>query len=197
VTYFDDYFAGLYAGSDDPWGLATEPYEHRKHALTLAALPRMRYSRAFEPGCAIGVLTAQLAARCDQLVSWDGADSAVVQARERVGQPHVRIEQALVPARWPAGSFDLVVVSELLYFLRAPDRDGLAAAVGGCLRPGGHLIAVHWRHWFAEATCTGDEAHAEVAAKAVALGLRRLVEHVETDFLLDVWEAASAGQDER
>ncbi len=184
-AYFDD----LYARSADPWGLASEPYEHRKHALTVAVLPRTRYRRAFEPGCAIGVLTALLAERCDELVAWDPAAAAVDQVRERVRDPHVWIERAGVPQRWPDGSFDLVVVSELLYFLAGSDRADVYAKVHDSLRPGGHLVAVHWRHAFDEAAGTGDEAHQEIARTH---GLHRLVDHVERDFLLGVWERTGA-----
>jgi len=179
------YFDELYARTDDPWGLASEPYELRKHALTVAALPHRRYRRAFEPGCAIGVLTALLAERCDELVAWDGAAAAIDQARDRVRAEHVRLELARVPGCWPDGGFDLVVVSELLYFLSPADRTTLYAQVCASLEPGGHLIAVHWRHAFAEATGTGDEAHREIAGVG---GLCRRVEHVERDFLLGVWE---------
>lgn len=182
ATYFDQ----LYARTDDPWGLSTEPYEARKYALTLAALPRARYRRVFEPGCAIGVLTALLAQRCDELLAWDGATVALAQARARVAElGHVTVDEARVPIRWPAGGFDLVVVSELLYFLDAPERASLGDRVLDSLRPEGHLIAVHWRHGFDEASSDGDQVHAELAALP---GLRRVVEHVERDFLLDVWE---------
>lgn len=181
ATYFDD----LYAHADDPWGLATEAYEARKYALTLAALPRARYRRGFEPGCAIGVLTSALAARCEALVSWDGAAAAVQHATERVRAGHVRIEQRRVPGEWPDGSFDLVVVSELLYFLDADERIRLYERVRASLEPGGHLVAVHWRHAFDAASGTGDEAHAELATTP---GWGRLVEHIEADFLLGVWE---------
>ncbi|MFE7421819.1 hypothetical protein [Rhodococcus sp. NPDC057529] len=60
------YFDAMYAASPDPWGFGDRWYEQRKYALTLAALPRPRYRRAFEPGCSIGILTAALAHRCDE-----------------------------------------------------------------------------------------------------------------------------------
>ncbi len=179
-AYFDD----LYARDDDPWGLGSSPYERRKYALTLAALPRERYRRCFEPGCAIGVLTAGLARRCDRLVAWDGAARALEQAQARVGDPGVTFAQARVPQRWPEGSFDLVVVSELLYFLSAADRTALRARAVDCLEPGGDLVAVHWRHPFAEAPSNGDEVHAELVETT---GLEQLVDHVEPDFRLGVW----------
>ena len=179
------YFDELYGHAYDPWGLASSPYEARKYALTLAALPSRRYRRAFEPGCAIGVLTALLASRCDDLVAWDGATRALEQARRRVRAPHVCFEQRRVPGDWPPGSFDLIVVSELLYFLSATDRASVRDRALASLAPGGHLVAVHWRHAFAEAATDGDQAHAELAA---ASDLRRVVHHVESDFRLDVWQ---------
>ena len=71
------YFDRLYAQAADPWGLGTRFYELRKRALLLAALPRAAFRRAFEPGCAIGLLTEELARRCGQVVAWDVADAAV------------------------------------------------------------------------------------------------------------------------
>ena len=180
-----DYFDDLYAHADDPWRLASSPYEARKYALTVAALPCRRYRRAFEPGCAIGVLTAMLALRCDALVAWDGAARALEQAKRRVRAPHVCFALQRVPGDWPRGSFDLIVVSELLYFLSGTDRAGVRDRAVASLEPGGHLVAVHWRHAFAEAATDGDQAHAELAADGA---LRRVVEHVESDFRLDVWQ---------
>ena len=178
--YFDD----LYARTDDPWDLATSGYERRKYALTIAALPAGHYRRAFEPGCAIGVLTAQLVQRCDALLAWDGVPRALEQARQRVVDPRVRFELARVPSQWPPGRFDLVLCSELLYFLAAGDRTTFRDRAVQSLDPGGHLVAVHWRHAFAEAPSNGDEVHAELEATP---GLERLVHHVERDFRLDVW----------
>ena len=178
--YFDD----LYARTADPWGLSTSAYEARKYALTVAALPHERYQRCFEPGCAIGVLTALLATRCDELVAWDGAPRALEQARARVDEPGVAFALGRVPASWPRGRFDLVVVSELLYFLGEADRAGVRDMVCESLLPDGHLVAVHWRHEFDEASTDGDAAHAELDATP---GLTNVLHAVETDFRLDVW----------
>lgn len=179
------YFERLYADSGDPWRLSSSAYEARKYALTMAALPRPRYVRAFEPGCSIGVLTSLLAARCDELVAWDGAAAAVEQARERTSGSVVIAGQHRVPTDWPDGNFDLVVLSELLYYLDVGQRRRTLDLAVRSLSAGGHLVAVHWRHAFAEAPSNGDEVHAEVNASP---GVMRVVQHVEPDFLLDVHE---------
>lgn len=85
-----EYFARVYAESDDPWGFATRAYEASKYAATLDALPGERYRSAFEVGCSIGVLTERLAARCERLLSVDVAERALQQARDRCRNlPHV------------------------------------------------------------------------------------------------------------
>ena len=64
-----DYFEQRFRASDDPWSFRTRWYEKRKRELTLASLPRQRYQRVFEPACANGELSAQLAERSDALLA--------------------------------------------------------------------------------------------------------------------------------
>ncbi len=178
------HFDRLWRDEDDPWGLESSWYEDRKRAVVLAALPDPRYRRAFEPGCAGGALSVQLAARCDELVCTDVAREAVDRARARVAdRPHVRVAQAGVPHELPDGPFDLVVVSELAYYFDAADRAALWEGVRDRLAPGGTLLAVHWIREAPEYPVTGDEVHDELAHLD---GLARVAEHREADFRLDV-----------
>ncbi|MGH3828725.1 MAG: SAM-dependent methyltransferase [Pseudonocardiaceae bacterium] len=179
------YFEGLYAAATDPWGFTTRWYEHRKYACALAALPQARYRRGYEPGCSIGVFTEHLATRCDELLATDVAEAPLRIARDRLARlPQVAIERRAVPADWPTGSFDLIVISELGYYLDPSDLHQLWAAAIHALQPGGTLLAVHWRHPVADYPQTGDDVHAALAAQP---GLGRLVEHVEEDFRLEVY----------
>jgi LmbE family N-acetylglucosaminyl deacetylase len=77
------YFEALYAATDDPWGLADRFYERRKRAAVVAALPRERFRRVFEPGCANGLLTEQLARRADEVVAWDVVAAAARRTAQR------------------------------------------------------------------------------------------------------------------
>ena len=175
------YFDALYAGKDDPWGLGDRFYEVRKRELLLAALPRPRFASAFEPGCATGLLTARLAERCDAVLACDVAGRAVELARARLRDaPHVRIEQRCVPRDWPAGTFDLVVLSEVGYY--CADLSELAARVDATLAGDGVLVACHWRHPAPDHPHPAEEVHAAVGAR-----LHRIAQHAEEDFLLDVW----------
>lgn len=152
------YFDARYAADPDPWQFETSDYERAKYAATLDALPRDRYARALEVGCSIGVLTEALARRCDALVSLDLAERALTRARERCrDQPHVHFALAQVPGHWPEGAFDLILLSEVVYYLDADDVVRLVDRVRDCLRPGGDVVLVHWTgetHY----PLTGDEA---------------------------------------
>ncbi|MFL9903233.1 class I SAM-dependent methyltransferase [Paraburkholderia fungorum] len=192
------YFDELYKSSDDPWNLREGWYERRKRSLTLALLPRPRYRNAFEPGCANGELTAELATRCDALLAADLHETAVRLARERVaGMPQVRVEQRTVPHQWPVdvGPFDLIVISEFAYYLDSADLETLAARIAASLTTDGTLLACHWRRPFAEALESADTAHALFDARC---GLSRLAHHDEADLLIDVWsrDARSVAQRE-
>ena len=147
MTLDPGHFRERYSASSDPYGLAERWYEARKYALTVALLPRERYGTAFEPGCSIGVLTAQLASRCDSLLACDAIADAFTSARSRTaGRAGVRVEQRVVPGEWPAGSFDLIVFSEILYYFDDADLHQMLRLGLLALRPGGHLVAAHWRH---------------------------------------------------
>ena len=113
------YFERLYRVDPDPWAFDTSPYEAAKYAATLDALPRGRYAHAFEIGCANGALTARLAGRCDRVLAVDVAEAALARARERTAALRgVEVRRLAVPAEWPGdGPFDLVVVSEVGYYL--------------------------------------------------------------------------------
>lgn len=179
-----EYFRELYRRAPDPWGLATEWYEERKRALTLAALPRPRFSSALELGCAIGVLTDQLAPRCDRLVATDLNEYALAQARQRVADAaDVTFLQATLPQDWPAGSFDLIVLSEVGYFLDEDSLRLVAANMLASLDPDGVVVLCHWRPAFEPAPLAGGKVH-EILREA--LGLSTVSERTEADFLLEV-----------
>ena len=166
------YFDTLYAADPDPWRFATSDYEKGKYAATLAALPAGRFAAGLEVGCSIGVLTRQLARRCDHLTAVDGADTALRQARERC--PGVTFLRGMIPGDWPAGQFDLIVFSEMLYYLDAADIAATAACAMRALNPGGSILLVHYLGETDYPT-TGDDAAAgfiEATALNPALQLR-------------------------
>jgi SAM-dependent methyltransferase len=190
VTIDSGYFRERYAASPDPYGLAERWYEARKYAITVALLPRQRYGAVFEPGCSVGVLTAMLATRCDSLLACDAVPDAVASARARTaGLPGVLVERREVPGEWPADSFDLIVFSEFLYYFDDADLGQVLGLGIGSLRPGGQLLAVHWRHPAPDHPRTGDDVHQDLAAHA---GLARLARYRDPDFTAEVYTRADA-----
>ena len=185
VTMSAAYFDAMYQAAADPWGFEDGWYEQRKYAISMALLPAARYRRALEPGCSIGVLTRMLAARCDEVLSCDIAAAAVQAAARRTEDlTHVRVEQRDIPGRWPDGRFDLIVFSEILYYLGNQDLEQALKHALYTLEPEGTLLAVHWRHPVADYPRSGDDVHQVLAGRP---GLARLVRHDEPDFLAEVY----------
>ncbi len=180
-TYFDELHA-----RQDPFGYQHSWYEARKRALLLASLPCRRYRRGWEAGCSNGVLTRELASRCDGLLATDLSAAALQQARQSTRDlPHVRLQQARHPGQWPQGDFDLIVCSEMGYYLPSSElpalRDGLHAA----LAADGLLVACHWRVPFEQAQCSAEAVHATLGEH-----LATVFTYCDADFLLQGWARA-------
>jgi SAM-dependent methyltransferase len=139
-------FERRYRSDPDPWGYECSDYEREKYAATLAACGPGPFDSALELGASIGVFSAQLAARCRRLVTLDFSPTAVEVARARLaGQRHVDVRLAEIPSGIPGGPFDLVVASEILYYLDATALAGTLAALRQSLARRGLLVCVHWR----------------------------------------------------
>lgn len=181
-----DYFEGLYADSEDPWNFQTSPYEREKYGRTLAALGGRRFQRALEVGASIGVFTEMLADRCDELLAVDVSERAVAVARRRLsGREHVTVERRSLPEEMPGGPFDLVVASEVLYYLTREEMLATVRRLEEELAPGGALLAVHWRRETKTYPLQGDEVH-ELLHEHVHLAATQSI--VEQDYRLDLFE---------
>jgi LmbE family N-acetylglucosaminyl deacetylase len=179
-------FVQLYEREDDPWQVSDRWYERRKRAAVLASLPGERYRLAVEPACGIGVLTAALARRCDQVVAFDAAPKAVRLARARTsGLPNVSVQTGTLPDGLPPGPADLVVFSEVLYYLGDQQLRATVDRALATLRSGGHLLAVHWLPWAPEAPRNGEDVHRMLTGHPE---LDTLVEHRDQRFVLHVLE---------
>lgn len=172
------HFARLYKANPDPWSFATSRYERAKYRATIAALGRRRFGSALEVGCSIGVLTRMLAPRCDRLFGIDIIAAPLAYARRRcTGFQGLHFRRMTVPAEWPAGQFDLVVLSEVLYFLAGSDIERCARRAVGSTRLGGHILLVNWLGISDDPT-TGEQAAERFIAAAHCSVVRG--EHHET-----------------
>ena len=123
-------------------------------------MPKPRYRSALEVGCSIGVLTRLLASRCDAVLAIDAAPTPLAEARRRCADlPGVRFEHMFVPEQWPDGVFELILLSEIVYYLSTEDVGRLAARVTHSLIKGGSVILVHWTG-STDYPLSGDEAAA-------------------------------------
>ncbi len=113
-----DHFEGMFRKSPDPWGYDTETYEADRFARTIAALGGKRFEHALELGCGNGALTSRLVDHCDAIVATDVSHAALEVAATRLaGHASVMLIQGQLPQDVPHGTFDLIVMSDMLYYL--------------------------------------------------------------------------------
>lgn len=183
-------FDALYRASQDPWSTDSRWYEARKRALLLAALPSRRFASAYEAGCGNGNLTEELAARCDQLIASDGSDEAVRLARARLdGIAHVAVVRHVLPLAWPSRRFDLIVLSEVLYFLSPQAIETVARRARESIEADGTIVACNWLAPIEGYGQTGDEAHQHFAR---SLDLPTMFEYRDADVVIGGWTPTGA-----
>lgn len=190
-----EHFQELYQRDADPWKVRQRWYEQRKRELLLACLPRQRYRSAFEPACGNGELTAALAQRAERVLASDLSTEAVALTRRRLQREapsdaaRVTVRQQRMPQEWPAdATFDLIVISEMAYYLDEQSLPRLRQCCVDALADGGTLLMCHWRRPFADRRLNTDSVHTVFDATP---GLHRLLRHSEDDFLLDVWSSSA------
>ena len=154
------YFESVYNNNEDPWNYETSDYEKEKYETTITALPKQHYETALELGCSIGVLTKMLSERCAKLLSIDVNEVALRKAKERLkNSPKVEFKTLAVPKEFPNDSFDLIVMSEVGYYLSMDDLKTTREKIISSLKNRGDLILVHWLPFVPDYPLTGDEVH--------------------------------------
>lgn len=215
-AYSDSYFDELYNDNTDPWQYQTRWYEERKRNTCLALLPQSHYERAIELGCGNGVLSELLAHRCQDLISIDGNHQAVKLAKERLAAlPHARVIQGIVPDKLfslkelleqskPLSEntsinqppFDLIVISEILYYLSSSDIDVVINWALHNLAPNGTLLCCHWRYAIDGFAMTGESVHQRLHQVFTnnnknQHSFNHQSQMIDSDFLLDIWQRSS------
>ncbi len=150
----------MYRRHVDPWNFEGSSYEQERYVKILESVDGRRYSRAFEPGCSIGVLTRNLAGLCDRLEAREISPTAASNAKERCKDlPQVHLECGSLPEAMPAGEFDLIVFSEIGYYFEEEELRVIVDHLANKLSPGGYFIAVHWLGTSADHLLSGDAVH--------------------------------------
>ncbi|HEY3413697.1 MAG TPA: class I SAM-dependent methyltransferase [Armatimonadota bacterium] len=124
-------------GKGDPWRTQNAPYEDRKRADLLSLL-RERYTSILDVGCGTGTLTRLLAQR-GPVLGVDASAVAIEHARQAGGMD-VAYEAADLTKAELAGPYDLVVASEVLYYLVPEQREAVIGNLARALSTGGQFV---------------------------------------------------------
>lgn len=184
------YFDALYDRDPDPWRFETSAYERGKYAATVAALSRPHYRFGLEVGCSIGVLTSELAPRCDRLLGIDVAEAALARARARLQhRPNVRFACRAFPgevqAEAPQDGFDLIMLSEVLYYLDGAALTRAARVTRAIAATGADILLVHWLGPTPDYPLTGDAA-ADAFIAAMGPAMTRVFQAREAEYRIDL-----------
>ena len=181
-SFFDETFRK----NSDPWRYTSSFYETSKFRTTIRCLPKVQFKNAFEIGCAIGVLTQKLAKKCDRLLSVDYSEVGLEEARKRcAGLPQVRFEQMQIPQQFPTEKFDLILFSEVGYYLTKPDLLTTKQKIIDQLLPGGYLLMVHFRYQVESSVVNGDIVH-DTFLQESAQFLKHLGDPRQQKFWIDI-----------
>ncbi|KAB0682930.1 SAM-dependent methyltransferase [Aureimonas leprariae] len=159
----------------DPWNYAASPFEAYKRGVLLRACGSdRRYGRALEFGCAIGETSRFLSPRCLRLLAVDASPTALAEAERRnAGNRRVAFRRSLLPREVPRGRFDLVVLSEVAYYLTKRELAMLMQKVARITAPGGRVVVLHHVRPFGDASQLPALAQARACA-ALARTMRRV-----------------------
>jgi peptidoglycan/xylan/chitin deacetylase (PgdA/CDA1 family)/ubiquinone/menaquinone biosynthesis C-methylase UbiE len=130
-------------GTVDPWNYGST-YEQTKYLHTLELIPDKSLN-AIELGCSEGRFTEILAPRVGRLLAIDISSIALDRARARCASiNNVTFRQHDISTGMVGSSYDLVVCSEILYYLRdAVAVERFAREVRESLKQGGYLLMTH------------------------------------------------------
>ncbi len=187
-TSSQEFFEQMYQRSPDPWDFSSSPYEGQRYDAIVAALGDRRYTRGFEPGCSIGILTFRLASLCGEIIAMDLSPTAVKEARERCkGLANVHLECGILPQSMPAGNFDLIVFSEIGYYFDDAELSGIGQMLVSRLCKSGVFLVAHWLGHSCDHRLHGDRVH-EILGSLAEITHQHSENHGK--FRLDRWVRA-------
>lgn len=205
-------FDSLYRADPDPFAVGSSWYERRKIDVALACLTRPEYELGWDAAAGTGHLALELSARCHRVLATDASAVAIDTLTRRSepagdlavpgratggaaegrtggeGMPplpaHVAVARSALPeVPQEARAADLVVISEVLYYLPASERLATLDMLSGL---DAEVVTVHWRHHPDDTHLSGAEATREVDRALCRAGFTRAVWHQDTDFVLSI-----------
>jgi cyclopropane fatty-acyl-phospholipid synthase-like methyltransferase len=187
-TLDSQYFNEVYGANDDPWNFETSAYEAAKYAATIAALPRDFYQSVLEIGCSIGVLTLLLAEKSGHLLATDVSQKALDIAAKRCEKfSNVSFQRLSFPKEIPDEQYDLIMISEVAYYLSFEDWEFAMTHLYNQLMPNGNIVLVHWLPEVHDYPQTGDQVH-DSFQKFMQGKMTNVFANREENYRIDVWE---------
>ena len=183
-----DYFKKVYDANEDPWNFKSSEYEAEKYLATLAALPKNQFENALEIGCSIGVLTNLLSKKCGHLLATDVSQFAIEQARIQCnGLDNVSFQCINFSIELPEEKFDLIMISEVAYYLSIIDWESATLNLFDRLAQKGNIVLVHWLPVVHDYPQTGDQVH-DSFEKLMKDKLENVFSSRAEKYRIDVWQ---------
>lgn len=181
-----DHFDRLFTGAADPWGTRTSRDEAHKRRVVLRMLGTQTHGRVLELGCGNGSNSRVLAKKALSLDACDGSKAALRRAAQTVGDlSRVQLHHLPLPGRFPASTYDAIVIAELLYYLEDRTLVSVVREIERSLRPGGSLVLCHHHRQFADAAQCQADLHRRFVTGS------RINWLIERQFRTSRWEACA------
>ena len=141
-------FERLYRSEEDPWQIGEATTErYRGYVLQIEReKPPGGFESALDLGCGKGAFTANLIRLARSVTGIELSEIAVAKAR--VSHPSLTFLQGdarrLARMALPAGGYDLVVSSDLIYYLTPREAETFLLEIKRLLAPAGRLFLAAW-----------------------------------------------------
>lgn len=154
------FFESLYKKNSDPWNFEHDPYEIARYDSIIKAIGHKRYSKAFEPGCSIGILTERLATLCDEVIAIDISPTALHMAQKRCTHLKNVFLTCHSINEWSIDkATDLIVLCEIGYYFEVQQWKKIVSDLIKLCGISSTLIAAHWLGKSSDHMLSGNEVH--------------------------------------
>jgi len=146
IYFTEKHFEELYRKKPDPWNYESYEFEKEKYLKTLLTIPN-DVKTIWEVGSSEGVFTQILLEHGKEVFGVDISETALQRARERLTKygDKIRLQKLDITQEDIDGTFDLIIASEILYYLGGKNvLFPLEEKFYRHLRPGGYLLLCHF-----------------------------------------------------
>jgi glycosyltransferase involved in cell wall biosynthesis/peptidoglycan/xylan/chitin deacetylase (PgdA/CDA1 family)/2-polyprenyl-3-methyl-5-hydroxy-6-metoxy-1,4-benzoquinol methylase len=164
-----------------------ETYEKTKYELTFSLIPDIRIHNALELACGEGHFTEQLATKVDNLLAADISELVLERAKDRCShKTNITYTQLDLVKDQIGGPFDLIVCSEVLYFVGGiPELKKVAAQIEAAISDEGYLLMAHAHQVIDEPHKPGFDWQLPFGAKVIGdifskTGMLQLIQEIRT-----------------